>query len=131
MVSPTSIMRVAGENAKSPPLPTMTVRVRGPAGAVVVVTPPGVGGVVTGGHVSSQRLGASPMHMEPPFGGVHAVAFGFTEQVRLPFAVVREHVTKLGRPQVDCLAHFTTSGRQGFGRLPPLAAVLATRATHW
>jgi hypothetical protein len=85
----------------------MTVRVRGP-GTVVGVTPPGVVVVVTGIHVSSQQLGTSPTHIEPPFGGVHAVAFGLTAHVVLPLAVVREHVTKPARPQVDCFAHFTT-----------------------
>ena len=126
--------RFAGENMNPPPLPTMTVRVRGPA-EVVGVTPPGVVVVVTETQLpaphASQQLGTFPTHIEPPFGGVHAVALDFTEHVLLPLAVVRQHVTKPDRPQVDCLAQWTTSPRQDFGRLPPFAAAFATPATHW
>src|SRR5262245_11253634 len=112
----------------------MTVRVRGPAAVVVVVTPSGVVVVVTAVQLpaaqASQQLGSSPTQIDPPLGGLHAAAPDFTEHVFLPLAVVRQHVTKPDRPQVDCLAHFTTSARQVFGRLPPRAAVFATRATH-
>ena len=128
------MVRFAGENVNPPPLPTMTVRVRGPA-KVVGVTPPGVVVVVTETQLpaphASQQLGTFPTHIEPPFGGVHAVALDFTEHVFFPLAVVRQQVTKPDRPQVDCLAQRTTAARQDFGRVPPFAAVFATRATHW
>ena len=132
-VSPTAIVRLAGENEK-PSLPTITVRVRGPCGIVVGVTPAGAVVVVTEAHVPapqpSQQLGTSPTHIEPPFGGMHAVAFDFTAHVLLPLAVVRQQVTKPGRPHVDCFAHFATSARHDFGRLPRFAAAFAARATH-
>jgi hypothetical protein len=99
------------------------------------MAPPGVVVVVTEAQLpaaqASQQLGASPTHIEPPLGGVHAAAPDFTEHVFLPLAVVRQQAMAPGRPQVDCLAHFATSARQDFGRLPPFTAVFATRATHW
>src|SRR5262245_26345991 len=136
-VSPTWMVRLAGVNANAPPLPTMTVCV--PAASVVV----GPGGAVgaTGVVVVvapvqlpalqlSQQLGTAPAHAEPPLGAVHLASFGFSKHFVLPVAAVRQHVTKPGRPQVDCLAHLTTCARHCFGRAPLFAAVFATPATH-
>ena len=46
--------------------------------------------------------------------------------VVLPFAVVRQHVTKPGFPQVDRAAHFTTATLHCFDSIPLLSALFAT-----
>jgi len=136
------MVRLAGANVSAPPLPTMTVRVRG-ARVVGVTTGVVVDGVTPGVVVVvvapaqlpavqlSQQLGMAPMHDEPPLGAVHFVSLGFTEHFVRPAAVVRQHVTKPVEPQVDFLAHRTTSSLHCFGRLPLVAAAFANFATHW
>jgi hypothetical protein len=101
----------------------------------VVVVAPGVVGVVAPTQDPapqlSQQLGTAPTHTEPPLGALHFASLDFTEHFVLPAAVVRQHVTKPDRPQVDCLAHPTTAVLHCFGRLPVFAASFAIRATHW
>jgi hypothetical protein len=111
----------------------MTVCVRGP-GIVVVVAPGVVVGVVAGQLPApqlSQQLGTLPAQAEPPRGGAHFASLDLTEHFIVPFAVVRQHVTKPAAPQVDFLAHRTTAARHSFGRLPLFASAFATRATQW
>jgi len=47
-----------------------------------------------------------------------------------PFAEVRQHETKPGRPHVDWAAHMRTARLHCFGRLPLATADFATLATH-
>jgi hypothetical protein len=112
----------------------MTVCVRG--WSVLVVVAPGVGVVVVAPTQPpavqlSQQLGTVPTHAEPPTGALHFAALDLREHFVLPVAVVRQHVTKPVAPQVDFLAHFTTAALHSFGRLPLVAAALATCATQW
>src|SRR5262245_3388278 len=79
----------------------------------------------------SQQLGTVPTHIDPPIGAVHFAALRLTEHFVLPAAVVRQHVTKPGAPQVDFLAHFTTAALHSFGSVPLVAAFFATCATQW
>jgi len=101
-----------------------------------VVVPPGVVVVVVAptqvpALQLSQQLGTVPTHAEPPLGALHFAWLDFTEHFVLPVPVVRQHVTKPDRPQVDCFAHRTTVVLHCFGRLPLFAASFAIRATHW
>src|SRR5262245_3574805 len=128
------MVRLAGANDNAPPSPTMTVCVR--VWSVVVVAAPGVVVVVVAPTQPpalqlSQQLGTVPTHAEPPMGAMHFASLDFTEHFVAPAAVVRQHVTKPVAPQVDFLAHFTTSVRHSFGRLPLVAAAFATCATQW
>jgi hypothetical protein len=113
----------------------MTVCVWGRPSVVVVVAPGVVVVVIAPGQLPaaqlSQQLGTAPTHAEPPLGAVHFAWLAFTEHFLVPFAVVRQHVTKPASPQVDFLAQPSTADRHAFGRLPLCAAVLATWATHW
>jgi hypothetical protein len=112
----------------------MTVCVWERASVVVVVAPGTVVLVVASAQLPaaqlSQQLGMVPTHAEPPFGALHLAALGFTAHFVLPLAVVRQQVTNPALPQVDFLAHPSTSARHAFGRLPLCAAVLATWATQ-
>jgi len=102
---------------------------------VVVVAPGVVVVVVAPTQVPalqlSQQLGTAPTHAEPSLGAVHFACLDLTEHFVLPVAVVRQHVTKPDRPQVDFLAHATTAVLHCFGRLPLFAASFAMRATQW
>ena len=102
---------------------------------LVVVVALGVEVVVTPAQPPavqlSQQLGTVPTHAEPPLGALHRAALGFSEHLVAPIAVVRQHVTTPGAPQVDCLAHPTTAALHCLGRLPLLAAALAACATQW
>jgi hypothetical protein len=129
------MVRLAGVNASAPPAPTMTVCVRGVPSVVVVVAPGVVVVVVSPAQPPalqlSQQLGTAPTHAEPPLGAVHFAWLDLTEHFVLPVAVVRQHVTKPGAPQVDFLAHRTTSNLHCLGRLPLITAAFAMCATHW
>src|SRR5262249_6087008 len=48
----------------------------------------------------------------------------------LPFAVVRQHVTKPGFPQVDRAAHLTTADLHCFGNVPLRMALFAICVTQ-
>jgi len=113
----------------------MTVWVCGAAGVVVVVGPPGMVVVVATGQLpalqASQQLAARPTQAAPPFGAAHLLALALTEHFVTPVAVVRQHETKPGVPQVDFTAHFTTARLHCFDRLPFLTLALATPATHF
>ena len=94
-------------------------------GAVVVVTPQ------LPASQLSQQLGVAPTHATPPMGAAHFASLGFTEHFVMPFAGVRQHVTKPAAPHVDFFAHRTTAARHVFGRLPLFTAAFATPATQW
>jgi hypothetical protein len=85
-----------------PPPDDMVVVVEVLAVVVVVLAQP----VVV--H-ASQQLRRPPTHARPPFGALHALALVFTEHLVVPFALVLQHVTLLGLPQVDLAAHLTTA----------------------
>src|SRR5262245_62848623 len=128
------MLRLAGANDSAPPCPSMTVWVRA-WGVVVVVAAPGVVVVVVAptqppASQLSQQLGTVPTHADPLIGAVHFASLDLIEHFVLPAAVVRQHVTKPVAPQVDFLAHFTTSALHCFGRLPLVAAAFATCATQ-
>src|SRR5262245_46871469 len=122
------MVRSAGANESAPPGPTMTVW--GPAAwSVVVVVSPGVVVVVVAptqppASQLSQQLGTVPTHADPPMGAVHFATLDLIEHFVLPAAVVRQHVTNPVAPQVDLLAHFTTSALHSIGSLPIVAAAL-------
>jgi len=101
---------------------------------VVVVGPPGMVVVVLRGQLpalqASQQLGTSCTQAAPPLGALHFVASALVEHFLTPFAEVRQHETKPGRPQVDCAAHLRTARLHCFGRLPLVTADFATPATH-
>ena len=48
-----------------------------------------------------------------------------------PFAVVRQHVTKPGFPQVDRAAHFTTAPLHCLDSIPLFSALFATGDAQW
>ena len=107
----------------------------GGTGVVVVGGPPGMVVVVATGQLpalqASQQLAARPTQAAPPFGAAHLLALALTEHFVTPVAVVRQHETKPGVPQVDFTAHFTTARLHCFDRLPFLTLALATPATHF
>ena len=109
----------------------MTVWVWG--AIVVVVVPPGMVVVVLRGQLpapqASQQLGTSCTQAALLRGAVHFV-FGLMEHCVTPFAEVRQHETKPGRPHVDWAAHLRTACLHCFGRLPLATADFATPATH-
>jgi hypothetical protein len=92
-------------------------------GAVVVVVPP-----QPAAH-ASQQLGVVPTHACPPFGALHLSALDLVEHFSLPFALMRQHVTNPGFPQVERAAHFLTAAPQlGFAKAASFTA-LATQLT--
>ena len=116
-----------------PSCPTMTVWVWG-AIIVVVVGPPAIVVVVLTGQLpalqASQQLGTSCTQAAPRLGALHSVACALMEHLVTPFAEVRQHETKPGRPHVDWAAHLSTACLHSFGRLPLATANFATPATH-
>src|SRR5262245_37537490 len=115
------MVRLAGVNTSEPPSPTMTVWVRGPSVVDVTdVTP-----MQLPVPQPSQQLGMAFTQADPPWGAMHRASLDFTAHCVEPFAVVRQQVTNPGEPQVDFLAHFTTSALHCFGRLPPWMAAFA------
>jgi hypothetical protein len=111
----------------------MTVWVWGPI-IVVVVGPPGMVVVVLIGQLpapqASQQLGTSFTQAPPLLGAVHFPGSATMEHFVTPFAEVRQHETKPGRPHVDWAAHLRTACLHCFGRLPLATAAFATPATH-
>jgi len=111
----------------------MTVWVCGPI-IVVVVGPPAMVVVVLSGQLpapqASQQLGTSCTHAAPLLGALHFVASALMEHFVTPFAEVRQHETKPGRPHVDWAAHLRTARLHCFDRLPFATADFATPATH-
>jgi hypothetical protein len=75
---------------------------------------------------ASQQLAQAPT--VPPFA-VQAPAV-FTVWHVMPCVLMRQQVTKLGRPHVDLAAHLTTALLHSLGRGPWSAAARATPATH-
>jgi hypothetical protein len=61
---------------------------------------------------ASQQLAKLPTHADPPFGALHLSALDLVEHFVTPFALVRQHVTNPGLPQVDLAAHLTTAPLQ-------------------
>jgi hypothetical protein len=93
-------------------------------GAVVVVVPP-----QPASH-ALQQLGVVPTHACPPFGALHLSALDLVEHFSLPRALMRQHVTKPGLPQVERAAHFLTAAPQlGFAKAASFTA-LATQLTY-
>src|SRR5690242_18299977 len=125
------MVRSAGVKVR-PSCPTMTVWVCG--AIVVVVGPPGIVVVVLTGQLpapqASQQLATRCTQAAPPFGAVHLLASGLIEHFAMPCAVVRQQVTKSGRPQVDCAAQWTTARLHCFGRVPLAIADFTAPATH-
>jgi hypothetical protein len=72
---------------------------------------------------ASQQLANSPTHAVPPCGGTHDAALFFVVHFVFPVAVVRQHVTNPGFPQVERAAHFFTS--------PPQLLFTRTAFTCW
>jgi len=111
----------------------MTVWVWG-AIIVVVVGPPAMVVVVLSGQLpapqASQQLGTSCTQAAPLLGAVPFVACALMEHFVKPFAEVRQHETKPGRPHVDWAAQLRTACLHCFGRLPLDTANFATPATH-
>jgi hypothetical protein len=115
----------------SAPLQTPSPQTGGGVVVVVVVV------VVVDGTVqppvasqASQQLATSPTHALPPRGARHVAALGLMLHLALPFAVVRQHVTAPGRPQVDFAAQRSTLEAQLAGSVPPETAVFTTAATQ-
>jgi hypothetical protein len=106
------------------------VVVVGAAPATVVVVVEVVGGGA--GHVAppqaSQQLGRSEMQAVPRLGALQA-ALRLTLHVCTP-AIVRQQVTKPGLPHVEVAAQVLTFPLHARGRVPALAASLATAAAH-
>ena len=80
---------------------------------------------------ASQQLGWLPTQAAPPLGALQTAALFFTPHVRVPFAVVRQQVTKPGPPQVDVTAHFLTGPLQDLGSVPSFTARRTTPAAHF
>ena len=93
-----------------------------------------VGVVAPRGQVApaqaSQQLGPPPAQAVPPIGALHACAFFLTPQWSAPFAVVRQHATAPGRPQVDAARQRLVAPLQAFGTVPALAAARSTPAAQ-
>ena len=86
-------------------------------GAVVVVVPP-----QPPAH-ASQQLDVVPTHACPPFGALHLSALDLVEHFSLPRALMRQHVTNPGFPQVERAAHFLAAAPQlGFAKLAAFTA---------
>ncbi len=65
---------------------------------------------------ASQQLVKTPVQTEPPDGARHLLASGLTPQLVLPLAVVRQHVTAPGRPQVEREAQRLAADAHSAGR---------------
>ena len=64
-----------------------------------------------------QQLGVVPTHACPPFGALHLSALDLVEHFSLPRALMRQHVTNPGFPQVERAAHFLAADPQlGFAK---------------
>jgi hypothetical protein len=61
---------------------------------------------------ASQQLAKVLTHAEPFFGALHLSALDFVEHFVTPLALVRQHVTNPGFPQVDRAAHFLSATPQ-------------------
>ena len=70
-----------------------------------------------------QQLDVVPTHACPPFGALHLSALDLVEHFSLPFALMRQHVTNPGFPQVERAAHFLAAAAQlGFCNPAPFTA---------
>ena len=58
---------------------------------------------------ASQQLACVLTQALPPFGALHAEVWLLVLHLVVPFALVRQHVTADGLPQVDFAAHLTTA----------------------
>jgi hypothetical protein len=79
---------------------------------------------------ASQQLVADPTQAVPPFGGVHRSAEALVLQRVLPFALVRQQVTKPGLPHVDRAAQRVTRPLQLRGSSCASARALAMPAAQ-
>src|SRR5438876_1039190 len=95
---------------------------------VVVVVLPGGGHVPPGPH-ASQQLDADPTHAELPLGGRHLPSRLILHFVS-PSSLVRQQVTKPGRPQVDRSAHRSTTSSHASRSNPASTAASATSSTQ-
>jgi hypothetical protein len=66
----------------------------------------------------------------PPFGGLHASADGFTEQLCFPFAVVLQQVTAPGFPQVERFAARSAVFAHCAGSVAASTAAVTIPFTH-
>jgi hypothetical protein len=86
-------------------------------GAVLVVVPP-----QPASH-ALQQLDVVPTHACPPFGALHLSALDLVEHFSLPRALMRQHVTNPGFPQVERAAHFLAAAPQlGFAKAASFTA---------
>src|SRR4030095_17268950 len=86
-------------------------------GAALVVVPPR-----PASH-SLQQLDVVPTHACPPFGALHLSALDLVEQFSLPRALMLQHVTNPGFPQVERAAHFLAAAPQlGFAKAAAFTA---------
>ena len=79
---------------------------------------------------ASQQLGRCPTHAVPFLDGLQSAALLFVPHVVVPFAVVRQQVTKPGFPQVDRAAQCFTAPLHCFGSVPAFTASFATRVAQ-
>jgi hypothetical protein len=95
-------------------------------GAAVVVVVGGVVVVVVPPQPAShalQQLDVVPTHACPPFGALHLSALDLVEHFSLPRALMRQHVTNPGFPQVERAAHFLAAAPQlGFAKAAAFTA---------
>ena len=80
---------------------------------------------------ASQQLRKVPKHARPPLGALHLLALDFTVHFVVPFALVAQHVTLPGFPQVDLAAQRTTARLHAAGNVPSWTAIRAWCETHW
>jgi len=94
------------------------------AGVVVVVV------VLPGAPHASQQLDVEPTNAVPRRGASQSAASLLIEQVVSPWRLVRQQVTKPGRPQVDCAAQVTTASSHSGRSDPSSTAASATSSTQ-
>jgi len=99
-------------------------------GGRVVVVLPGGGHEPPGPH-ASQQLGTDPTHAVPRGGALQNAAALLIEQLVWPLRLVRQQVTKPGRPQVDCAAQDSTASSHSGRSDPSATAASATASTQF
>ena len=76
---------------------------------------------------ASQQLGRCPTHAIPCLAGLQSAALLLVLHLVVPFAVVRQQVTKPGFPQTDRAAQWIAARLQRFGRVLAFARRVAQR----
>ena len=79
---------------------------------------------------ASQQLAWLPTVAVPCLGALHLPASCLMEHFVTPLAVVRQHVTNPGFPQVDRAAHMWIGCAELFGSVPIFTAAVRCCATH-